>query len=177
MTPVLSWCGRFLHWKEFLEVLNNEIANDSGHSDAEATVNSILQGTEFYLVEMVIRGHAGSHVVEIYLDSEEGADIDEIARVSRTIATEFEDRELFPVGYKLTVSTPGLDRPLTDRRQFKRHEGKSLKVVYTEGDTRKTVKGVLVSSDARKITLEKTNKEIIDVDFSDIAKATIELPW
>lgn len=161
-----------------MEVLNTEIsAQKDGRSDAELIVDKILEDTDFYLLEMGVRGHSGSHVVEVFLDSEEGAAIDEIARVSRKIANEFEEGEVFPVGYKLTVSTPGLDRPLTDRRQFKRHQGKSLKVTYTEGDTRKTVTGVLVSSDTRKITLEKTNKEIIDVDYSDIAKATIELPW
>ncbi len=137
----------------------------------------MLEGTDLFLVELNIRGHEGSHVVEIYLDSEKGADIDEIARVSRKIASEFEDGEVFPVGYKLMVSTPGLDRPLTDRRQFKRHTDKTLKVRYTSGDTTKTVKGVLASSDSEGITLTQGNKENIDIEYGAIESARVELPW
>ena len=85
-------------------------------------------------LESVRIGRAGSRrVLRVVVDAEEGVDMDAIARVSRAVAAEIDDRDAMgPGGYTLEVSSPGVDRPLTEERHWRRARGRLVRVSVTD---------------------------------------------
>lgn len=81
-------------------------------------------------VEDVTVSRAGSRsVVKIVVDRDAGFELDVLAAISRQIsealdaATEFGDSP-----YTLEVTTPGIDRPLTEPRHWRRARGRAVTV-------------------------------------------------
>lgn len=81
-------------------------------------------------VEEVSVSKAGSRsVVKVVVDRDAGFELDVLAAISRQVsevldaATEFGDSP-----YTLEVTTPGIDRPLTDERHWRRARGRAVSV-------------------------------------------------
>jgi len=84
---------------------------------------------ERYFVTEIRATPAGPHTkVSIYIDGDEGVDIDVCAQVSRKVGHDLESLEVMDHPYTLMVSSPGLDRPLKLPRQYHRNCGKELKI-------------------------------------------------
>jgi ribosome maturation factor RimP len=81
-------------------------------------------------LESVRVGRAGSRrVLRVVVDGEDGVDMDAVARVSRAVAAEVDGRDAMgPGAYTLEVSSPGVDRPLTEPRHWRRAAGRLVRV-------------------------------------------------
>ena len=152
----------------------------------EALVAEVLAGTPHFLVELDVRGMKGSRVVNVYLDSDTGIGVDDMARISRDLGFLLDTEDVMGGNYSLNVSSPGIDRPLRLRRQYKKNIGRMLLVHYRkpegEGETEAT--GELVSVDDEGIELDLTTKkkkqtqtEQRRIAFDDIVWAKVRLPW
>ena len=73
-------------------------------------VASLLQDYECFVVDIRVRGHKGSRVVEVFLDGESTVSVDLLARFSRDLEGRLD--EVIEGGYRLDVSSPGADRPM-----------------------------------------------------------------
>lgn len=97
------------------------------------SVSSLLEaeGYDLILVEFVQR----SRILRLYVDSEGGITLDDCTRVSHLVGdvldAEVVDGAL-KVQYTLEVSSPGLDRPLTRPKDFKRFVGSRTKLTTKE---------------------------------------------
>ncbi|NNE70248.1 MAG: ribosome maturation factor RimP, partial [Rhodothermales bacterium] len=125
------------------------------------------------IVDIVVRGRQGSRVVEVFLDSDDGIGLDQLASFSREVGFLLEAEDVIKGKYRLNVSSPGADRPLTLPRQMRKHVGRKLSVKREEG---KPVQGVLQSADDEGITLKK-GKEEVRLAFDSIQEARVVLPW
>lgn len=87
-----------------------------------------------YDLEDVSLSRAGRrHVVRVLVDADGGISLDDIALVSRDIsaaldATDEADGEVLPGEYQLEVGSPGVDRPLTLPRHWRRNVGRLVAV-------------------------------------------------
>ena len=81
-------------------------------------------------LESVRISRAGSRrVLRVVVDADDGVDMDAIARVSRAVAAEIDGQDAMgPGGYTLEVSSPGVDRPLTEERHWRRARGRLVRV-------------------------------------------------
>ena len=140
---------------------------------AEETVT----GTDLYVVDVEVRGHKGSRVVSVYLDADEGAGVDDLATASRQLGFVLETEEIVDGAYRLEVSSPGVDRPLTLPRQYPRHIGRDLKVTYLKGADEVRAKGRLAAASADALTLELANGNPLEISHSDVVDARVQLPW
>jgi ribosome maturation factor RimP len=73
------------------------------------------------------------HVVRIVVDGDEGVDLDRVAILSRQISKEIDAAEtsgveIIPGEYDLEVGSPGVDRPLTAPRHWRRNRGRLVTV-------------------------------------------------
>ena len=84
------------------------------------------------LVSIAVLGAGKKKLVKVVIDKEGGVSISNCERVSRGIETLLDVEDIFPASYMLEVSSPGLDRPLTQIRDFQRSIGKLAKVVTRE---------------------------------------------
>jgi ribosome maturation factor RimP len=81
-------------------------------------------------------------VVRIVVASDNGVTLDEVADVSRAVTEVLDarDTELFGASpYVLEVTSPGVDRPLTEPRHWRRAVGRLVEVAVDGTDTRARV--------------------------------------
>ena len=134
--------------------------------------------TDLFVVEVEVKGFQGSRVVSVYVDSEAGAGADDLAKVSRSLGFTLDTEDLIKGRYRLDVSTPGADRPLSDRRQYRRHVGRELAVTFErgadDGDQLVTAQGELVAADDDGIRLDG---ETAPIPYDSIREARVQLPW
>ncbi len=84
-------------------------------------VEPVVLNSGFFLIDLVIRGEKKNRVVEVYIDSETNVSADDCASISREIDKKFEEESVFESGYRLEVSSPGVNRPLKYLKQFPKH--------------------------------------------------------
>jgi len=106
--------------------------------------------------------------------------IDDCADLSRKISDiidplEESGRELIEGAYRLEVSSPGIDRPLTRRTDFTDWAGHEARIKFAEPvDTAKQVSGIIegIDGDTIRVTTPKGERM---VDFANIASAKLLL--
>jgi ribosome maturation factor RimP len=110
--------------------------------------NRLLADGDRYVVDVEVKGNPGSLMIWIYIDSEKGGvGIDECASLSREVLFHLESVSGVPQTFTLNVSSPGLDRPLQDIRQFKANIGRMASVKWRSEGTAHSLKGRLVALD------------------------------
>ena len=88
-------------------------------------------------------------------DSDRGVSLDDAAAVSREMSAALDTVAVmgdFP--YTLEVSSPGVDRPLTDRRHWRRAVGRLVRVTVTDAVGSGPVSGRIAAADADGVTLD-----------------------
>jgi ribosome maturation factor RimP len=97
-------------------------------------------------------------VLRIVLDADGGVSLDDIALVSRDLSTALDDSSVMgDQPYTLEVSSPGVDRPLTERRHWRRAIGRLVVaplIAAGDGEGRATVEGRITGASADGITLD-----------------------
>jgi ribosome maturation factor RimP len=106
-------------------------------------------GMDLESVRVTIAGKR--RVLRVVVDSDHGVSLDDAADVSREISALLDaSNALGDVPYTLEVSSPGVDRPLTEPRHWRRARGRLVRVKVTgEG----SVEGRLLAADADGVTL------------------------
>lgn len=98
-------------------------------------VTPVVKDAGLYLENLRMRGGARA-VLEVIVDlpgGPGGVGSDALAEVSRAISARLDEANVIDGAYVLEVSTPGIDRPLRDARQFSRAEGHLVDVTLTDG--------------------------------------------
>lgn len=112
-----------------------------------------------FVVDVEIKTGGGQTEVWVLLDSEEGGvNLDHCAEISRELGFLVDAHELFNKKYRLNVSSPGLSRPLSDKRQYPKNVGRvaTIKFRNDEGEYHK-IEGVItgITEDTVAITDEE----------------------
>jgi len=94
-------------------------------------------------------------LLRVVVDSDRGVSLDDAAAISRELSTALDTVAVmgdFP--YTLEVSSPGVDRPLTDQRHWRRAVGRLVQVTVTDSDGARPVSGRVAAADADGVTLD-----------------------
>ena len=94
-------------------------------------------------------------LLRVVVDSDRGVSLDDAADVSRELSAALDAAAVmgdFP--YTLEVSSPGVDRPLTDDRHWRRAVGRLVQVTVTDSDGARPVSGRVAAADADGVTLD-----------------------
>jgi ribosome maturation factor RimP len=153
----------------------------------EELVNRILAASdraeELFLVEVTIAGNPKAHPkVTVLVDGDTGVDIDTCALISRRLGNQIEELNLLENAYVLEVSSPGLDLPLQQKRQYTKNIGRKIKVLLKDGST-KTGKLTLVDADSilleeetpgnKKKAAKETEASPARISWEDISKTNV----
>ena len=87
-------------------------------------------GCELWGIERLSQGQRAT--IKIYIDRQEGVDVEDCARVSRQVSALLDVEDPLPGGYTLEVSSPGLDRRFFSVQQLAAYTGARLKVRLKE---------------------------------------------
>lgn len=97
-------------------------------------------------------------LLRVVVDSDGGVSLDDAATISRQLSAALDAVAVmgdFP--YTLEVSSPGVDRPLTDPRHWRRAVGHLVQVTVTEAGisgVSGTISGRIVTADSDGVTLD-----------------------
>jgi ribosome maturation factor RimP len=121
-----------------------------------AVIEPVVAAAGFDLEDVSLSRAGRRHVVRVLVDADGGINLDGVAVVSRAISTaldaaEESGAEILAGEYQLEVSSPGVDRPLTLPRHWRRNVGR-LVAVTAAG---KSVTGRLTAADGDGIVLDE----------------------
>lgn len=136
-------------------------------------VESILNESDFFLVDIEIKG-SREPVVWVYVDGpERGVNMDECAEISNELGLLMDAHNLFQGQYRLNVSSPGLSRPLTDKRQYFKNKGRKAKVKYKSGDEYLKTEGTIADITEEIILIKKEDDTSVPIGFNQIVETKI----
>ncbi|MCM3214709.1 ribosome maturation factor RimP [Niallia taxi] len=140
-------------------------------------VNPILDDLNLELVDIEYVKEGPNYFLRVFIDKDNGVDIDECAAVSEKLSEKLDEVDPIPENYFLEVSSPGAERPLKKDKDFQKAIGKNVHIkTYEPIDNEKTFEGILTSFDGNVVTVEvkiKTRKKTIEIPYEKIAKARL----
>lgn len=90
-------------------------------------------------------------LLRVVVDSDHGVSLDDAAEVSRDVSAALDATDVMgDMPYTLEVSSPGVDRPLTEPRHWRRAAERLVRVKTGAG----TVQGRVLAADAAGVTLD-----------------------
>jgi ribosome maturation factor RimP len=149
-------------------------------------VTPVVAAAGYDLEELAVIRMGRRYVVRVTVDRDGGVLLDDVADIARSISTALDDAEAasgeFIAGeYQLEVSSPGVDRPLTLPRHWRRSVGRLVRV-KVDGHT--VVGRVLdatddsvtldVDGDNRTVAYDTLGRGRVEVEFSRIDEVTDE---
>ncbi len=134
----------------------------------------VIQDNDLYLVDIELKGSPGNRMIWIYVESEKGnISLNRCAEISREVNFLLDAAGWHGKKYTLNVSSPGLDRPLRDIRQYNSNTGRKARVVYLKDGEKVQVEGKIADAQPEKITLLTEDKKELEIPFSDIVETHI----
>ena len=126
-------------------------------------------------LEAVDLSSAGKRrVLRVAIDKDGGVTMDDIADATREVSRVLDETDAMgQQAYTLEVSSPGVDRPLTLPRHWRRNTGRLVKVVLDEGDP---VTGRITETDDTGAVLDVEGAGH-RVEYAAVKKAKIQIEF
>lgn len=129
---------------------------------------------EYFLVDLLVNQ---DQVVRVFIDSDRGISIDELAHINRSLSRAMRENHIFPDDdFSLEVSSPGIDTPLKLYRQYPKNIGRTVVVTLKDHQQQE---GVLqeVHPDFIVLDVKKSKKahQILKIPFADIQCTRVQI--
>ena len=130
------------------------------------------------LEDVAVTAAGKRSVVRVVVDKDGGVTLDDVADISRTIGDVLDRADenepgLLGASYVLEVSSPGVDRPLTEPRHWRRNARRLVKATLREGDP---VTGRVVAADDHEVTLD-VDGEQRTLPFEDVVRGNVQVEF
>ena len=115
----------------------------------------VVEGAGYDLEELVVTPAGRRSVVRVVVDRDAGVTLDDIAEVSRAVSEVLDtnDDGMGRTPYVLEVTSPGVDRPLTEQRHWRRNTGRLVAVAVGPAGAKEQVTGRVTAVDDAGVTL------------------------
>jgi ribosome maturation factor RimP len=132
----------------------------------------------FYLEDVHVATPGSHRIVTCIVDGDASLNLDQVTSVSRVIS-ELLDEAAFmgETPFTLEVTSPGVDRPLTQPRHFAKNVDRLLKIIKLDGSE---ITGRILSNTDTDVTLTVTvKKETVEqtLSLADIKRAVVEIEF
>jgi ribosome maturation factor RimP len=144
-------------------------------SNITELLNPAVTRAGFVLEDVTVTPVGKRRLISVVVDCENrNPSLDEVTVVSKEVSAILDTyTQLGEMPFTLEVTTPGIDRPLTELRHWKKNVGRLVKITPHTGEKYVSrIKEVL----AREVILENKGKEET-LAFSDISRAQIEVEF
>jgi ribosome maturation factor RimP len=105
-------------------------ASSDAQAELRARLEPIVTGLGFDLEDLHVSRVGRRNLVRVVVDADGGLELDDIADVSRAVDTYLDADDPFSGPFVLEVSSPGVDRPLTEPRHWRRNAGRLVQVSH-----------------------------------------------
>jgi ribosome maturation factor RimP len=135
------------------------------------------------LDEASLRRAGGRMVLRILVDRDGGVTLDDVAAMSNRVSAALDETDAMgELPYLLDVGSPGVDRPLTLLRHWRRNTGRMIRITRSDGSVATgritgaagpqdgappTSVAVESGGAATSIPAEQIRRAVVQVEFSD----------
>lgn len=135
----------------------------------------LVEAAGFELDQLDVKAAGRRQTVRVVVDSDRGVDLDDIAVLSRAVSAELDRNEhLLGGSYTLEVTSPGVDRPLTGQRHWRRAHLRQVAVRLRDGQAL-TVRVGDAGADA--VTVLVDGKQLRELRYADVAHAAVQVEF
>ena len=101
-------------------------------ADVELLAEPLLESEGVRLIDVEFGGGPGGGVLRVFIDKPNGVNVEDCATASRAIGPALDEHDVSFGRYFLEVSSPGAERKLRTRDDFKRFVGRKAQVRLRE---------------------------------------------
>ncbi|BCJ57869.1 ribosome maturation factor RimP [Micromonospora endophytica] len=152
----------------------------------------MVDGAGYDLEDLSVSRAGRRHVVRVIVDADGGINLDAVADVSRAVsaaldAAEASGGDIVAGEYQLEVSSPGVDRPLTLPRHWRRNVGRLVRVTVRgagapsgaqgsrpAGD--RQVTGRVIAADDERVVLE-IDDERTESTYAELGPGRVQVEF
>jgi ribosome maturation factor RimP len=116
-------------------------------------------------------------VLRVAVDKDGGVSLDDIAEATRAVSRTLDDADAMGERpYTLEVSSPGVDRPLTLPRHWRRNAGRLVKVALRAPADPPTLTGRIVEAGPDAVVVDVDGQRH-SVRYDDVTKARVQIEF
>jgi len=132
----------------------------------------------FYLEDVHVATPGSHRIVTCIVDGDASLNLDQVTSVSRVISELLDEAPFMgETPFTLEVTSPGVDRPLTQPRHFAKNVDRLLKIIKLDGSE---ITGRIFSNSDHDVTLTVAlKKETLEqtIALADIKRAVVEIEF
>jgi len=135
-----------------------------------AVITPALSALGFYLEDVTITSAGRRSMLTIIVDGDTHLSLDQVTSATKAISEIVESlQSLGDTPFTLEVTSPGLDRPLTKPRHWRKNIDRLVKVVLLDG---KEIKGRIKAASEDSATVDQS-----EINFTEIKRASLEVEF
>ncbi|MER5998437.1 ribosome maturation factor RimP [Nonomuraea angiospora] len=113
-------------------------------------------------------------LLRVIVDRDGGVSLDDVADVSQAVSTALDDDDsMGQAAYTLEVSSPGVDRPLTEPRHWRRAAKRLVKAEMRDGNV---VEGRILAADEAGVDLD-VEGAARRLDYEDLTRGRVQVEF
>ena len=135
-----------------------------------AVITPAIESLGFYIEDINITSAGKRSMLTVIVDGDTHLSLDQVTVATKAISEIVENLPTLGNNpFTLEVTSPGLDRPLTKPRHWRKNQDRLIKIVLTDG---KEVNGRIKDSTESSVTVDEQV-----INFADIKRATLEVEF
>lgn len=143
-------------------------------AEVEALAEPLLRSEGMTLIDVEYRREPHGWTLRVIMDKDGGVSLEDCTDISRQLGDILDVKVDFQGPYRMEVSSPGLDRPLTKPEHFNCFKGRAV-VIRTHWPVagKRDVKGVLGGFSDGAVILT-TGDQTLGIAYENIVKARLD---
>ncbi|MDQ3661504.1 MAG: ribosome maturation factor RimP [Actinomycetota bacterium] len=139
---------------------------------------AVAERRSLRLWDIQVSGRPGQAVVRVFVDADDGVDLDTVAEMSQELSRGLDLHDPIPGRYTLEVSSPGLERNLSRPEHFQLSKGRKVVVktstaLVPEGHR---VEGTIAAANGDGVRIEGDHGSL-EVPYAEIKSARTVFEW
>ena len=130
--------------------------------------------TEYVLLD--VSENKRGRYIRVVIDSECTVTLEDTAQLSKSLRDSNEIDARFPGGFRLEVTSPGLDQPLQFPFQYQKNIARQLKVTFMDGEIVRSITGTVIDADDDSVTL-KDGIHYVNISYDQIKLAKVKISF
>ena len=136
-----------------------------------------VENAGFFLEQVLISNPGNHQILTCVIDGSKPLNLDEVTVVSRLVSELLDETELINGAFTLEVTSPGVDRPLMQRRHWEKNVSRLITMVMHDGSLLTARLTELRDIDAVFIENIKGRMKTHTIALADIKKAHVEVEF
>jgi ribosome maturation factor RimP len=138
-----------------------------------SVLDPIVTAAGLDLEDVVVRPAGSRRLVQVVVDKDGGIQLDDVAQISRACSEALDSTDVVKGAYVLEVTSPGVDRPLTEPRHWRRNVGRLVEVRRRDGGK---VTGRVTAASEQTVEVD-VGGDVQTIQLADVAKGVVQLEF